>query len=236
MALRIRAARNNLATSESPYYALAIWSEVVDCDKFIDRMAAGRTSFSKTDIVGVFQLAREELARLLAEGCYVNTPLGAAMPRASGKLDSPSGRFRPKSEGSSHRVRFDFRLDRAIASEALSALRCRRIATEDRSSPSIARAASVQSGAGEVRAGDFLRISGARLKFDPADESLGPFFRAASGEERRSDAYAHIQPSLVIARVPADLPPGEYRIVIRALTRRGRRVEGEGKAALRVAT
>ena len=35
MALLIRAAHNNLPTSESPYYALASWSEVVDCDTFI---------------------------------------------------------------------------------------------------------------------------------------------------------------------------------------------------------
>jgi hypothetical protein len=229
MALLIRAARNNLTTSESPYYALASWPEVIDCDKFIDRMAAGRTSFSKADIVGVFQLAREELARLLAEGCYVNTPFGAAVPMASGKLESPDEPFRPTSEDSDHRVRFDFRLDPAIANEALASLRCRRIANEDYSSPRIACAASLKSGIeGEAAAGELLRVSGARLKFDPADGSLGLFFRSASGDERRAEVYAHIQPSLVIAQVPADLPSGEYRLVLRARTRRGRRIEGEG--------
>jgi len=42
MALTIRAMPINLGTSESPYYALASWSELVDCDAFIDRMAEGQ--------------------------------------------------------------------------------------------------------------------------------------------------------------------------------------------------
>jgi hypothetical protein len=54
MALTIRAMRNNLGTSESPYYALASWSELVETDAFIDRMSAGRTTFTKTDIIAVF--------------------------------------------------------------------------------------------------------------------------------------------------------------------------------------
>lgn len=80
VALLIRAAHNNLATSESPYYALASWSQVVDREAFIDRMAAGRTSISKADIVGV------------------------AVPRASGKLESPDEPFRPASEDSDRRA------------------------------------------------------------------------------------------------------------------------------------
>ncbi len=96
MALTIRAMRNNLGTSESPYYALASWSDVVESEDFIDRMAKGRTTLSKTDIVAVFQLAREELVRLLAEGCYVKTPLGAALPIASGRFRSQKESFSPK--------------------------------------------------------------------------------------------------------------------------------------------
>jgi hypothetical protein len=53
VALTIRAMRNNLGTSENPYFALASWSEVVDNEAFIDRMTTGRTTLSKTDILAV---------------------------------------------------------------------------------------------------------------------------------------------------------------------------------------
>ena len=105
MALTIRAMRNNLGTSESPFYALASWSEVVDSEIFIDRMAAGRTTLSKTDIIAVFHLAREKLARLLSEGCYVKTPLGAALLVATGKFSQPRDQFLPKSLASIQCVR-----------------------------------------------------------------------------------------------------------------------------------
>lgn len=75
MALKIRAIQNNLGTSDSPYYALAARSDLIETEAFIDRMAAGRTTISKTEILAVFQLAREELTRLLAEGCYVHCGL-----------------------------------------------------------------------------------------------------------------------------------------------------------------
>lgn len=52
-----------------------------------------------------------------------------------------------------------------------------------------------------------MRINGARLKFDPSDESLGLFFLAASGDERRAEVY----------------------LVLRARTRRGRRIETEAR-------
>jgi hypothetical protein len=92
MALNRQAARNTFGTSDRPYYALASWTQSIDCERFIDRMAQGRTTFSKTDIIAVFQLAREELATLLAEGCYVSTPRGAAMPRASGTFAAERSR------------------------------------------------------------------------------------------------------------------------------------------------
>jgi hypothetical protein len=236
MALRIRAARNNLGTSESAFYALAAWSEVVESDDFIERMALGRTTLSKSDIMAVFQLAREELARLLAEGCYVKTPLGSAIPRASGKLKSPDEPFQPGRGGSGHELRFDFRLDPGIASEALAGIRCVREADEDLRSPRILSAVSIQSLVdGQARCGDLLRVSGKRLKFDPADESLGLFFREAGGLEHRSRLYAQVQPSTILAEVPAELAAGTYSLMVRTASRGGAKLEGRAEKGMRIA-
>jgi hypothetical protein len=235
MALTIRAMRNNLGTSDSPYYALATWSEVVENETFIDRMAAGRTTLSKTDILAVFQLAREELGRLLAEGCYVKTPLGAALPVAKGRLDSPDDSFLPNSPSSGHGLRIDFRIDPAIEAEALASIQCIRDKEGDRRSPRITAIVSLPSENGkEATAGGLVRISGSRMKFDPEDSRLGLFFRDEAGRETRAETYALIQPSSIIAVVPAALAEGGYRVVIRTVSKGGDRLEGISSEPIRI--
>ncbi len=184
MSLTIRAMRNHLGTSEYPYYALASWYEFIDSDAFMDRMAAGRTTLSKTDIIAVFQLAREELARLLADGCYVKTPLGAALPVAKGSFRSTSDPFLPRDPNSGHELRFDFRIDPAIETEALASIQCVRDKDGDRRLPRVLSVSALPAGSeGEIEAGGLVRISGRRMKFDPSNESVGLFFKDEAGED-----------------------------------------------------
>jgi hypothetical protein len=227
MALTIRAMQNNLGTSESPYYALASWSELVEADDFIDRMAAGRTTLSKTDIIAVFQLAREELSRLLAEGCYVKTPIGAALPVAKGSFRSPSDPFLPKSPNSGHELRIDFRIDPRIEKEALASIQCLRDKRGDSLEPIVQTTAATPSGPlGEAFAGGILRLGGARMKFESANQSLGLFFIDEAGAEFRARVYAQIKPSTLIAVIPAALPEGSYRLFVRTLSKGGKPLQG----------
>jgi hypothetical protein len=218
--------RNNLGTSESPYYAFAAWSETVGSEGFIDRMAAGRTTLSKTDIIAVFQLAREELGRLLAEGRYVCTPLGAALPVAKGKFLSPSDPFLPKNPGSGHELRIEFRIDPAIEAKALASVQCLRDKEGDRRLPRILDVTFLPSGSdGQAGAVRFLRVTGKRMKFDAANCELGLFFRDESGVETRAEVYALVQPSTVIAVVPPALGRGGYRLIVRTVSAGGERLE-----------
>jgi hypothetical protein len=137
MAVKIRAVRNNLGTGSLPWHAQASWSRLVDTEAFVNRMAAGRTTVTRTEILAVFQLAREELCALLAEGCYVKTPFGAALPVAKGSFKDMHEAFRPDSRESGHSLRFDFRLDPDLEDDALSRVECRRVSAEDRVSPVI---------------------------------------------------------------------------------------------------
>jgi hypothetical protein len=226
MSLTIRAMRNHLGTSEKPFYALASWSGVVDSDAFIDRMAAGRTTLSKTDIIAVFQLAREELGRLLADGCYVKTPLGAALPVVKGGFFFPDDPFLPRRPGSGHELRIDFRIDPEIETRALASVQCVRDKEGDRRSPRIFAVAPLPPGnAEEVEVGGLIRILGARMKFDPSNESLGLFFRDGADRETRARVYAQIQPSSLIAVVPAVLTGGSYRLAVRTVSKGGERLE-----------
>jgi len=235
MALTIRAMRNNLGTSESPFYALASWSEVVDSEKFIDRMAAGRTTLSKTDIIAVFQLAREELARLLSEGCYVKTPLGAALLVATGKFSQPRDPFLPNSPDSGHALRIDFRIDRKIEKEALASIQCVRDKAGDRRSPNLLAFEALPSDShAEAEVGDVVRISGSRLKFDPADRRLGLFLEDETGIETRSEVYIQVRPSSLIALVPTGAKEGSYRLIVRTVSKGGEILEGSATERIRI--
>jgi hypothetical protein len=237
MALSIQAVRNTFGTSDRPYYAQASWTQSIDCERFIDRMAHARTTLSKTDIVAVFQLAREELASLLAEGYYVATPLGAAIPRASGTFAALDEQFRPDAEDSDHRLRIDFRLDPAIERQALAKLHCKRTPIEDTVSPRIVEVSSLQYDIeGTASPGDLLVLIGSRLSVDPSDESQGLFLRpiGAPSAESRCSVYAENRPARLVALLPGDLAPGEYELILRTLSRRGRRVEGHWSEKLSV--
>ena len=69
---------------------------------------------------------------------------------------------------------------------------------------------------GTITAGDDILIEGDKIQIDPLGEcSLGVFFVNADGEAipvtRR---YTQNEPQRIIARVPADLPPGQYTLRI----------------------
>jgi len=227
MALRIRAIPNNLKSGGKPYFAYASTSDLVESEEFIDRMAAGRTTLSKTDILAVFQLAREELSGLLAEGCYVKTPLGSAYPVARGAFESPFEPFRPGRRGTGHGLRFEFRLEAALEAEALAMLKWTREEPFDRLSPRPRSAEAIEEGAsGAIRPGELLRIRGERLGFDPDNESLGVFFQGESGEETRSGLYAYVKPSHLIVLVPPGLEGGSCRLLVRTRSRGARILEG----------
>ena len=197
-------------------------------------MAAGRTTLTKTDIIAVFQLAREELARLLAEGCYVKTPLGAALPVAKGRFRSQRDPFLPKSPSSGHELRIDFRIDPRIEEEALASIQCIRDKQGDRRPPRIVAVACLPSGNMHegAEAGALVRITGARMKFDPSNESLGLFFRDQAGSETRAGVYAQVQPSSLIAVIPATLAEGSYRLTVRTVSKGGEKLESSATEVL----
>lgn len=108
--------------------------------------------------------------------------------------------------------------NRAIQDEHKLRLRVpaqRRIELRFASLPTIHKIVSVSTDE-ENRAsvGDFIRIVGKNLNFDPNDHSCGVFF--VDYGETRSAYYAHIAQDLVIARVPDGLSSGPYLIRFRS--------------------
>ena len=224
MALRIRALRNNLPGDKERWYAFASHPSTIGTEAFIDRMAAGRTTITRTEILAVFQLAREELTALLAEGYAVSTPLGKAVPVASGRLAGPDEAFRPRSGNSGHSLRIDFRIAKDIEAGALNKIQCVRDERGDTLSPRLLTVEPT-GGAPSISAGVAVKFDGSRLKFDPGDGECGVFLADPTRGEIRLGTYIEIRPSRIVALLPTDLEAGSYVLFVRTRSRGGRPLE-----------
>jgi len=228
MSLLVVPLKSTLATSPSPYHVHTEWSDTVEYEKLVDIMAAGRTTLTKPDIAGCLQLFTEEVAKLVADGKYVKTNLGAFYLCASGNLDSPDQDFTPGMGDGSHALRLHFRPAKDFETELRAKAAVERGKNYDRHTPVIYKALSVKSeSVMSSGPGDFLRVEGQRLKFDKANPAEGLFF--VNGTETRAAQYASIMPSLVIAQVPPELKAGTYVLAVRSL--QGGKDLCEGRAA-----
>lgn len=64
--------------------------------------------------------------------------------------------------------------------------------------------------------GGTARLTGSRLKFDPADTTQGIFLINPTGAETRIARVLTNKPSELLFLVPASLANGQYRVVVRA--------------------
>ncbi len=88
MALKIAVLKNFLPNCPSPFMVRSDSSDVVEFERFIEIMAAGRTTLSKTDIMAAMQLYKEELQKQLVEGKTIKTPTSSFYLSAAGSMNS----------------------------------------------------------------------------------------------------------------------------------------------------
>ncbi len=216
MSLKISVLKNHLPTGKSPYIVHSDSSDLVEFDRFVDLMAKGRTTLTKTDILAAMQLYKEELQRLLAEGRTVKTPTGSFYICASGCMDSQDESFLPGAQDRNHELRIHHRPEKDFEAAVMADLLLVREERFDQVSPSIQSLVSSSTKRNdETRAGDIIKIRGLRLRFAVDNPEEGVFFVAASGASVRSGLYPMVQPGTVIAVVPGELAAGTYALVIR---------------------
>jgi len=234
MSIKIMAVKNTLPSRKNPYFIRGQWSDVVEEEDLIDIMAKGRTTLSRTDIVAVIALMKEEVTRLVTEGKYVKTMLGAFYPGVSGSLASLDENFEPSVADNNHDVHVYFRMDRTIEQEVRAGLRTIRTTKVDKTVPLVfGLTAIAEDEANKVGLGNLLEVSGVQLKFDPKDKRLGVFLVDGAGVETRATAYAVTEPTSVILQVPPTLTLGDYTVLVRTMPK-GKIREGVGELPLQV--
>jgi len=216
MALKIAVLKNSLKTCPSPFIVRSDSSDVVEFERFVEIMAAGRTTLSQTDIRAAMQLFKEELQKQLAEGKTVKTPTGSFYMSAAGSMESLDESYLPKDQTKNHEVRLHHKPEGAFEDSILLDLTIVREERPNLAIPSLRAVTAAGEDSGLIRASGMVQIKGLRLRFDPKAAEQGVFFADAAGVEVRSPFYPMILPGTVLAGVPDTLVPGSYAVVLRA--------------------
>lgn len=217
MALKITVRKNSLPACSSPFVIRSESSDIVDFDQFVDFMAKGRTTLTKTDIVAAMQLYKEELQRQLAEGKTVKTPTGSFFLCAGGTMENLDESFLPWDKANNHEIRLHHKPERSFETAIKEGLKTVREEKPDLGAPSITLVRSTaEDGATGIHPGDIVQVRGLRLRFEAKDPNQGIFFVADSGAEVRSPFYPMILPRTILASVPQTLAPGLYAVEVRA--------------------
>jgi len=237
MPLKIMVLKNHLATCKDPFIVRSGAPVItVEYEEFLNIMARGRTTLTRTEVDAAMQLYGEELIRLLSEGKAVKTPTGTFFFSASGSLPSIDASFLPDTPSTNHGIRLHHKADRSFEDAAKLELSTERDERPDRSVPVL----NVVGVAGEgqpdspLHVADTAEIKGLRLRFDAADPSQGVFFVDPTGTETRSSRYSLVLPATVHALVPAGLSPGDYKVKLRAAVNGKDVTEGVFKGEVRV--
>jgi nucleoid DNA-binding protein len=212
--IKIYSLQNYLKTCLDPYVARSTCSDTVEVEELIDIMASGRTTLSKPDITGCLQLFLEEVIEKTADGKHVKTPFGSFYLSANGRFEEKNQPFTPGIGNLGHAFTLHFRTNKTVEAKIISQARWERIENFDKSTASIDQISVIGREPGEnAHAGDTIKITGRRLKFDTADTSCGVFLNSDTTSWRAA-VYADIAPSKVIAALPADIPAGTYELTI----------------------
>jgi hypothetical protein len=231
MPLKISTSKNHLGTSEKPFTVRTESSGRVEFEELVSIMAEGRTTITAPDIAGTLMLLKEELAKLVADGRYVKTPIGSFHLTACGLLENEDQPFTPGQGDYKHGIRLHYRPGSEF--QDLVTRKAQFIRTErfEKNKPVIRSVDSVKTDA-DTRPGDYVRVNGLRLQFDESDQTQGVFF--INGSEHRSPGYAYLDNRTVVAQVPENIEPGPYEVYIRCINHSKELKQGKAELALTV--
>lgn len=244
MSLIISSRANTLAGRKKQWRFHVEHAGIISFDEMMKAMAKSGSSATMPDIVKVLLLYRDTVSKLVSDGYFVQGPLGDHYLSAIGTVRDKDDRFMPKLRSSGHGYRLRFRPNRAVEAGIVSTVDFRREKDSLKRHPCpmelqpiyTSVAARCDRGAPLVVVkGEYARLRGAFLGFDPDNEELGVFLVRLHGSEGyRCGPYASVKPSLVIFGMAVDVPAGEYQLIVRTATKAGTIRSGALSSIVRV--
>ena len=177
-----------------------------------NRIVAAGSELRKETILAVLNRRDEEVREIVLSGCSFMDGLVQVSPRVAGVWANAGSPFDP----AAHKRTADL-VPTAAFRDALEGVGVRVLGTKA-SGAEITLITDTATGRtdGTLTAGDDIIIDGSRIKVDEADEAQGVFVVDASGAEHKVTRRLSVnKPSQIIARVPADVPPGACTVIVR---------------------
>ncbi len=183
-------------------------------DDIVEAILESGSTVTRPDVLSVLDHYHTLIERFLAEGYFVTTPTAIYRLTMRGRFESVRDTFDARRHKIHIAVHVNRRLERAV-----------RLRAEVHKIPATAKAPvlaeffDLNSGERNARLtpGGIGRLIGYRLHFDQDDPQQGIYFTAEEGQSWRASIVARNTYSELIFSIPDDLPPGTYRLEVRAI-------------------
>lgn len=206
----------NTLTPDNPNdYVAEVYSrsDTLRNEQIAERIVAKRSEFRKETIESILKLRDEEVKEAIQEGLTFSDGLVRISPRVSGVWDSAKASF----DSTKHKRTVDLGATKELR-DALETVSVKVLGVKALGA-SILLVTDTATGKtdGTVTIGDDISIEGDKIKIqDTEDTAQGVFIIDASGAEHRvTRRLSANKPSEVVARIPADVPEGACKVVIR---------------------
>lgn len=214
--------KNHLPNGAEAYRARVEYVGVVDLEAVLNRMVLQHSTITRADMLAVFEEFLVALLQLLLDGMRVVTPFGEFGLTIKGSFESAQDKF----QASRHQIELVLKPGKRLEREFKRQARARKVEGKvPYPTPKLYTNLADPTAADRLIPGQMARLTGQRLKFDPADERQGLFLVPLSdglnsppaGPAVRVSQVGHNTSSQLLFLVPPDLSPGPYRLEVRAV-------------------
>ncbi len=184
----------------------------IGIEELADRIVRPGSTVTKAEFLAMQEEFNAEALKAVLRGETVVTPLFIARATLTGVWTSDQDTFDPTRHHGQIRLSAGKRLRHAEAELEFKLERA-----QDQSAPLPERVEDFTSASinGTLTKGGVVRLTGSKLKYDPADPTQGVFLVKSTGAETRITNVKDNKPSAQLLLLPATLTAGTYRLEVR---------------------
>lgn len=223
--------KNEKIAGKERYIARVHSIGTLSCEEMIKRMCQAGTTFTESDMIGLWYLMRATALNAMLDGWNVTTPFGILWVSARGLYKSYDDRF----DSQRHKFVLQLKIDSEFQKELERGVRPKKIEAHDRRPLLISyRDAYTKQHDRVLTPSHMGQLYGQRLQFDPQDPRQGIYVLSADSSVTRVEEVAVNQPSSLIFLIPP-LPNGHYKLAVLTTCRGQELTAGILEDILRVA-
>ncbi|MBC8081749.1 MAG: DUF4469 domain-containing protein [Hymenobacter sp.] len=212
MPIRYSLIENKLTAAPDDYRGQVQHNASVSIEEMLGKIARPGSTITAAEGLAFWEELSQAIVAEVQAGNRVVSDLFVVSLGLTGTFDSSQDRFDSARHQLRVRVAPGLRLRRA--EQGLSVEQVRADTVQPR--PDALEDFASDTTNDRLSPGGMARLTGERLKFEPTDATQGVFLLAANGPETRVTQVKTNRPGELLFGIPAALPAGQYRVVVRA--------------------